>query len=149
MIIEMKKLLIFILFSFFLSPSIYSLEISKPLWEQMNFLSCVQLSSISCFDKECKFDLKKNQIPMTIDFKANELIFPLIERKHKIINKNLRDMISHFENVIITKDEMITIEHNQDNNNNATNLNFVRISSSFPFGVSHVFIGSGICTTSK
>ena len=115
----------------------------------MNFLSCVQLSSISCLDKECDLDLKNNQIPMTIDFKANELIFPLIERKRKIINKNLRDMISHFENVIITIDEIITIEHTQENNDNATNLNFVRISSSFPFGKSHVFIGSGICTTSK
>ena len=137
----MKNLLI-ILFLFF-SNNVFSLEYSKPLWDQTNYLICIQKNYFSCFNQECEPPEISDTI-FLLDFKNNKIIFPGIDAEREIIANNFVDLSDHFENIIITKEERIVIEF-KEKNIITPDLNFMRITGSFPFGDSNVFVASGVC----
>jgi len=130
---------------FFYSSYVFSLEFSKPLWEQTNYLSCNQTTYFSCWNQKCGTPKGTDNTPMIIDFKNNTIFFPESDLERKIIGNNFTDMDDHFANTIITNTEMIEIEFKKENYDNPSVLNFMRAVISFPFGDQHVLVASGIC----
>ena len=80
-----KKLIILVLLLVGFSLNAFSYDINKPIWEQVDFITCTQTKHTDCIDHSCKVS-EKPILKFTVDFINNEIVF-LPNRSMSVIDK--------------------------------------------------------------
>ena len=130
---------IFFSFLFTFSSYVFAIDKTKPLWKQVDGLTCKKEFTTNCRDHICK--LKKGEVIFNINFKTNLINYPNINRSREILYKEHIDMIEHYDNRILTSVEQINIMSSITNDEYKFNL----VISSHYLNESHIKFSTGKC----
>jgi len=128
-----KKLIILVLLLVGFSLNAFSYDINKPIWEQVDFITCTQTKHTDCIDHSCKVS-EKPILKFTVDFINNEIVF-LPNRSMSVIDK----LHEFNDNKLLTIGETVNIAL-KDNK-----WIFFRTAGIFEYQKSYVSFSSGSC----